>query len=161
MGTPQQQLHELTVTVNGKAVTSRVPATRRLVDFIREDLGLTGTKVGCEVGFCGVCSVMLDGDPVAACHMLALQVDGRELTTIEGLVRRPACSRLADAFIEEGGFQCGFCTSGQLVMGTALLEAREDVCTMAQSELALQMAGTSCRCTGYYPIHRALRKAAE
>lgn len=155
-----QQLYDLTVTVNGEAVTASVPATRRLVEFIREDLGLTGTKVGCEVGFCGVCSVMLDGEPVASCHMLALQADGRELTTIEGLGRRPACARLQDAFIEEGGFQCGFCTSGQLVMGTALLE-HHDVCTMSTPDIALQMAGTSCRCTGYYPIHRALRKAAE
>lgn len=155
-----QELYDIAVTVNGEPVTASVPATRRLVEFIREDLGLTGTKVGCEVGFCGVCSVLLDGEPVAACHMLAVQVDGRELTTIEGLGCRRSCARLQDAFIEEGGFQCGFCTSGQLVMGTALLE-KHDVSEMSTPDLALQMAGTSCRCTGYYPIHRALRKAAR
>lgn len=159
MQTPQQ-LYPLAITLNGAPVTAAVPATRRLVDFIREDLGLTGTKVGCEVGFCGVCSIMLDGEPVAACHMLALQADGREITTIEGLSARPACARLQDAFVAEGGFQCGFCTSGQLVMGTALLE-KHDVCQMETADIAMEMAGTSCRCTGYYGIHRALRKAAQ
>jgi aerobic-type carbon monoxide dehydrogenase small subunit (CoxS/CutS family) len=157
---PQQRLYALNLTVNGNEVSAEVPATRRLVDFIREDLGLTGTKVGCEVGFCGVCSVMLDGEPAAACHLLALQADGRELTTIEGLGARPACARLQEAFVSEGGFQCGFCTSGQLVMGTALLEKHDDVCAMSTEDIALEMAGTTCRCTGYYPIHRALRKAA-
>ncbi|MCX6499429.1 MAG: 2Fe-2S iron-sulfur cluster-binding protein [Arthrobacter sp.] len=159
MQTPQQ-LYPLNLTVNGAEVSAQVPSTRRLVDFIREDLELTGTKVGCEVGFCGVCSVMLDGEPVAACHMLALQTDGREIQTIEGLSARPACAKLRDAFVDEGGFQCGFCTSGQLVMGTALLE-KHDVCEMETADLALAMAGTSCRCTGYYGIHRALRKAAQ
>lgn len=155
-----QQLYPLSLKVNGEAVSAEVPATRRLVDFVREDLALTGTKVGCEVGFCGVCSVLLDGEPVAACHMLALQAQGRELTTVEGLNSRPACARLQEAFITEGGFQCGFCTSGQLVMGTRLLETH-DVCSMGSEEIALEMAGTACRCTGYYGIHRALRKAAQ
>ncbi|MDK1361694.1 (2Fe-2S)-binding protein [Arthrobacter sp. zg-Y1219] len=159
MQTPQRQ-YPLSLVVNGEPVTAEVPATRRLVDFVREDLGLTGTKVGCEVGFCGVCSVLLDGEPVAACHMLALQVDGRQLTTVEGLSARPACTRLQEAFISEGGFQCGFCTSGQLVMGTSLLE-KHDVCGMEPGDIALEMAGTACRCTGYYGIHRALRKAAQ
>lgn len=159
MQTPQQ-LYPLTLTVNGAQVTAHVPARRRLVDFIREDLGLTGTKVGCEVGFCGVCSIMLDGEPVSACHMLALQTEGRGITTIEGLSTRPACAKLQDAFVGEGGFQCGFCTSGQLVMGTALLE-KHDVCQMETEDIASEMAGTSCRCTGYYGIHRALRKAAQ
>lgn len=155
-----QQLYPLNLTVNGTEVSAQVPPKRRLVDFIREDLELTGTKVGCEVGFCGVCSVMLDGEPVAACHMLALQAEGRSVTTIEELSARPACARLQEAFKEEGGFQCGFCTSGQLVMGTALLE-KHDVCQMETADIALEMAGTSCRCTGYYGIHRALRKAAQ
>jgi aerobic-type carbon monoxide dehydrogenase small subunit (CoxS/CutS family) len=148
----------LAVTVNGEAMTVEVPADMRLVTFLRDRLGLTGTKYACEVGVCGVCTVLVDGRPVSSCLALALQVDGAEVLTIEGVSAREDMQVLLDAFVTEGGFQCGFCTSGQIVAISSLMmsdEGRE----LDDEERRHYLAGNLCRCTGYYGIERAARKA--
>lgn len=150
----------VSLTVNGREVTAHVPADRRLLEFIREDLGLTGTKAGCEVGFCGVCSVIVDGEAMSSCHMLAVQASGRDIVTVEGLAADPVGRALQDAFVCEGGFQCGYCTAGQLVMGTCLIK-RHDVGALDDTVVKEQLAGTLCRCTGYYGIVRAIRRAGS
>lgn len=128
-----------------------VPAERLLVDLLRDDLGKTGTKDGCSVGVCGLCTVQVDGRPMSACLLLATQVDGAAVRTIEGL-RSP----LQDAFITEGGFQCGICTSGQLMTADAFLRDHPD---FTEQELTDGLMGNLCRCTGYYGIARAIAKA--
>ncbi|MFF4835207.1 (2Fe-2S)-binding protein [Streptomyces sp. NPDC001315] len=148
-------LTEISLTVNGESVTARVPADQRLVDFLRDELGLSGTKIGCEVGFCGVCSVLLDGTPAGSCHTLTVLADGRDVVTAEGLAARERAGELRRAFIEEGAFQCGFCTSGQLVMASALVDT-PDAGELTAGERASRMALTLCRCTGYYGIQRAI-----
>ena len=151
---------EVTMTVNRKRVSGIVPADRRLVTFLRDDLGLTGTKVGCEVGVCGVCTVVVDGLLTSSCSALAIQARGSKVLTVEGLDAHPLAQQLQEAFIAEGGFQCGFCTSGQLVAAWWLLAERPSQATR-DDEAAQHMMGNLCRCTGYYGILRALERAAE
>ena len=146
------------LTVNGDDVSVAVEPMRRLVDVLRDDLDLTGTKVSCAVGVCGACSVLVDGELVSACLMPAALVDGRSVTTIEGLSGPGgALSPLQDAFITEGGLQCGACTPGQIVAATALLAEQDDPGDGAIREW---MGGNLCRCTGYTGIVRAIRSAA-
>ena len=145
--------HRIRFTLNGAPVDMTVPAERLLVDLLREDLGKTGTKDGCSVGVCGLCTVQVDGAPMSACLLLATQVDGAAVRTIEGLA-----SPLQDAFIEEGGFQCGICTSGQLIAADALLRAKPEA---TDAEIADWQMGNLCRCTGYYGIARAIAKARD
>jgi aerobic-type carbon monoxide dehydrogenase small subunit (CoxS/CutS family) len=145
--------HRIRFTLNDAPVEASVPAERLLVDLLREDLGKTGTKDGCSVGVCGLCTVQVDGAPMSACLVLATQVDGATVRTIEGLV-----SPLQDAFIDEGGFQCGICTSGQLVAADALLRAKPDA---TEAEISDWQMGNLCRCTGYYGISRAIAKARD
>jgi aerobic-type carbon monoxide dehydrogenase small subunit (CoxS/CutS family) len=145
--------HRIRFTLNDAPVEASVPAERLLVDLLREDLGRTGTKDGCSVGVCGLCTVQVDGAPMSACLVLATQVDGATVRTIEGLV-----SPLQDAFIDEGGFQCGICTSGQLVAADALLRAKPDA---TEAEISDWQMGNLCRCTGYYGISRAIAKARD
>jgi len=145
--------HRIRFTLNDAAVDMTVPAERLLVDLLREDLGKTGTKDGCSVGVCGLCTVQVDGAPMSACLLLATQVDGAAVRTIEGLA-----SPLQDAFIEEGGFQCGICTSGQLIAADALLRAKPEA---TDAEIADWQMGNLCRCTGYYGIARAISKARD
>ena len=140
-------------TLNGAAVDVTVPAERLLIDLLREDLRSTGTKDGCSVGVCGLCTVQVDGLPMSACLLLATQVDGTALRTIEGLA-----TPLQEAFIAEGGFQCGICTSGQLVAADALLRAKPDA---TAAEIADWQMGNLCRCTGYYGIARAIATARD
>jgi carbon-monoxide dehydrogenase small subunit len=144
-------------TVNGEAREAEVPARRTLVDALRYDLGLTGTKEACSVGVCGACTVLLNGRPVASCIALAVQADGAAITTIEGIADGERLHPLQQAFIDSGGFQCGICTPGQIVAAKALLDAnthpRED-------EIKDWMMGNLCRCTGYYQIVDAIAKAA-
>ena len=142
--------HRIRFTLNGAAVDMTVPSHRLLLDLLRDDLGKTGTKDGCSVGVCGLCTVQVDGAPMSACLLLATQIDGTAVRTIEGLA-----SPLQDAFITEGGFQCGICTSGQLMTADALLRARPPT----DVELKDFMLGNLCRCTGYYGIARAIAKA--
>ena len=145
--------HRIRFTLNDAPVDMTVAAERLLVDLLREDLGKTGTKDGCSVGVCGLCTVQVDGAPMSACLVLATQVDGTQVRTVEGLV-----SPLQDAFIDEGGFQCGICTSGQLMAADALLRAKPDA---TEAEINDWQMGNLCRCTGYYGIARAIAKARD
>ncbi len=140
--------------VNGVDVEAVVPAERRLAAFLRDDLGLTGTKLGCEVGVCGVCTVLVDERPTSACLTLALQVDGAEVLTVEGLEDTPEGRRLQEQFVTQGGFQCGYCTSGQLMNASAITRARQG--DSDRADLVEQLHGNLCRCTGYYGIMRAI-----
>jgi carbon-monoxide dehydrogenase small subunit len=134
-----------------------VGAERRLIDVLRDDLGLTGTKEGCSIGVCGACSVLVGGELLSACLLPAVFVEGLAVTTVEGLARGEALSALQEAFIREGGFQCGICTPGQLIAATALLAERA---RPSDGEIREWMMGNLCRCTGYHGITRAIRAAA-
>ncbi len=131
-------------------------ADRRLIDVLRDDLGCTGTKEGCSIGVCGACSVLVAGELLSACLLPAVFVDGREVTTVEGLARGDELSPLQDAFIREGGFQCGICTPGQLIAATALLA---EYPRPSDAEIRDWMMGNLCRCTGYHGITRAIKAA--
>ena len=148
----------LTLTVNGTPYDVTVPNRRTLVDLLRYELGLTGTKEGCGVGVCGACSVLLDGRVVSSCIMLACQADGAEITTIEGIAGPDGELRpLQRSFIEHGGFQCGICTPGQIIAATALLQ---EVPSPTEEQIKEWMMGNLCRCTGYYQIVEAIKAAA-
>jgi aerobic-type carbon monoxide dehydrogenase small subunit (CoxS/CutS family) len=142
--------------VNGDRHELELPASRRLVDVLRDDLGLTGTKVGCAEGACGACAVLLDDLPVASCLLLAAATEGRAVTTIEGLSHAGA-TRLQEAFVAEDALQCGYCTPGQIVSATALL-AR--VASPTRDEIHAAMAGNLCRCGAYPKIERAILRAS-
>jgi carbon-monoxide dehydrogenase small subunit len=133
-----------------------VRADRRLIDVLRDDLGATGTKEGCSIGVCGSCSVLVGGELLSACLLPAVFVDGREVTTVEGLAHGDELSPLQDAFIREGGFQCGICTPGQLIAATALLAEHP---RPSDEEIRGWMMGNLCRCTGYHGITRAIKAA--
>ena len=144
-------------TLNGVEREARVAPELRLIDLVRERFGLTGTKEGCSVGVCGACSVLVDGALVSGCLVPAAFVDGASVTTIEGLAAADGLTPLQEAFITEGGFQCGICTPGQIVAASALLAAHP---RPTDDEIAEWMMGNLCRCTGYHGIRRAIRKAA-
>ena len=142
--------------INGEAHRLDVPPHRRLADVLRDDLGLTGTKVACGEGACGACAVLLDGRSVNSCLMLAAAAEGHEITTIEG-ISRDGETRLQRAFVEEDALQCGFCTPGQVVSATALLAANP---SPTAEEVRAGMAGNLCRCGCYVKIERAVLRAA-
>jgi carbon-monoxide dehydrogenase small subunit len=151
--------HQVRIQVNGREVQRTVPAGRLLLDFLRYDLGLTGTKEGCSIGVCGLCTVLLDGNMAASCLTLAVQAQGHEVTTIEALA--PEEGRLhpvQEAFIRYGGFQCGICTPGQLMAAKALLDANPNP---TEAEIKEWMMGNLCRCTGYYKILESIQQAAK
>ena len=151
--------HTLRFELNGIRRQLSVPAHRLLLDLLRDDLGLTGTKEGCSVGVCGACSVLVDGQVVSACLLPAVFVDGTRVTTIEGLAPdEDHLSPLQDAFIRHGGFQCGICTPGQIVTATALLAENPHP---SQDEVRRWMMGNLCRCTGYYKIVESILAAAD
>jgi carbon-monoxide dehydrogenase small subunit len=150
--------HEITLTVNGERHRGRAESRKTLADFLREDCALTGTHLGCEHGVCGACTILLDGAAVRSCLMFAVQADGADVTTIEGI--GPADGTLGpvqDAFREEHGLQCGFCTPGFVVTVEALL--RENAAP-TDDEITDALSGNLCRCTGYQGIVRAVRRAA-
>jgi aldehyde oxidoreductase len=154
---PRDVQATLTFTVNGKQVTVSTSPAQRLSRVLREDLGLTGTKVGCDAGDCGACTVLLDGEPVCACLVAAAQAEGHEITTVEGLADRPPlCDRLQKAFLHHGAAQCGACTPGMLVAATALLERNS---TPTENEVMDALGGVLCRCTGYRKIITAVLEA--
>jgi carbon-monoxide dehydrogenase small subunit len=146
------------LTVNGEPREATVPARRTLVDLLRYDLTLTGTKEACSVGVCGACTVMLNGRQVASCITLAAQADGAIVTTIEGIAHGNDLDPVQQAFIDYGGFQCGICTPGQIVAARALLNANPHP---TEEEIKDWMMGNLCRCTGYYQIVEAIEAAAE
>src|SRR5690606_5007905 len=156
---PESSRHRIRVTVNGQVYEREVEARLLLSDFLRYELGLTGTHLGCEHGVCGACTVQLDGEPVRSCLMFAVQVDGREIRTVEGLA--PDEERLhpvQEAFWEAHGLQCGFCTPGFLMTVEAFLRENPDP---TDDEIRDAIAGNLCRCTGYVNIIKAVRLAAE
>ena len=148
----------VTVNVNGTPYTKVVKANTLLVNFLREELDMIGTKKGCELGDCGCCTVMLDGKAVNACLILALDVDGREVTTIEGIADGEDLDIVQEKFIEHAAFQCGFCTSGMIVSSRALLNENP---SPSEYEVREAIAGNLCRCTGYVNIVEAVLDAAE
>ncbi len=147
----------ISFVLNGAERTDTVGTTDLLVDFIRDGIGLTGTKVGCGIGECGACTVLLDGEPVNACLVLAATIDGKALTTVEGLADGEL-SGLQQAFIEAGAVQCGYCTPGMLLSAKALLDSNP---APTEDEIRKAMSGNLCRCTGYEKIVRAVDKAAR
>ncbi len=149
---------EITVTLNGESRSADVEARLLLVHFIREVLGLTGTHIGCDTTNCGACTVLLDGTPIKSCTMFAVQVDGREITTVEGLARNGALHPLQEGFKEEHGLQCGFCTPGMMLTAAALLESNP---TPTEDEIRWAISGNICRCTGYMNIVKAVQWASE
>jgi aerobic-type carbon monoxide dehydrogenase small subunit (CoxS/CutS family) len=145
------------VTVNGVAREGRCEPRKLLVDFLREDLGLTGTHVGCEHGICGACTILLNGEAARSCIMLAVQADGAEIVTIEGLARDGQLHPLQEAFHEHHGLQCGFCTPGMLMTALDFLRVNPDP---SEAEVREAISAVLCRCTGYQGIIKAVLAAA-
>jgi len=148
----------VSVKINGSEYTRVVKANTLLVNFLREDLDLIGTKKGCELGDCGCCTVMLDGKPVNSCLVLAVDVDGREVTTIEGIANGEELDIVQEKFIEHAAYQCGYCTSGMIISSRALLNENP---SPTEHEVREAIAGNLCRCTGYVNIVEAVLAAAE
>jgi carbon-monoxide dehydrogenase small subunit len=149
--------HTIRMRVNGKDYTADVPSQRLLIDCLRYDLGLTGTKEGCSVGVCGACTVMMDGVLVSSCLTFAVLADGKEITTVEGLAQDGKLHPVQQAFIDYGGFQCGICTPGMVVAAKALLDQNQNP---SDDDIKDWMMGNLCRCTGYYKIIESIRGAA-
>jgi aerobic carbon-monoxide dehydrogenase small subunit len=147
----------LTVTVNGAGRSVEVENRLLLVHFLRETLGLTGTHVGCDTTSCGACTVLLDGVPVKSCTVLAVSVEGREITTVEGLAGGGVLSPVQEGFHQEHGLQCGFCTPGMMLASTALLAENPDP---SEEEIRWALSGNICRCTGYQNIVKAVQYAS-
>jgi len=144
-------------TLNGKAVTRQVAAHRLLLDLLRDEIGLTGTKEGCGTGDCGACTVFLNGKPVNSCLVLSGELDGADVVTIEGLKIGPELHPVQRAFVQDGGAQCGYCTPGMLMMAKALLDENPNP---SEEEIRYALSGNLCRCTGYAKIVQAVQDAA-
>jgi aerobic carbon-monoxide dehydrogenase small subunit len=150
--------HRLRFTVNDEAYEREVPAQRLLIDLLRDELGLTGTKEGCSIGVCGLCSVLVDGKLLSACLLPAVLVDNTSITTIEGIAAPDGTlSSVQEAFVRHAGLQCGICTPGQIIAATALLE---EVPQPTEADIKGWMKGNLCRCTGYYKIIESIEAAA-
>ncbi len=149
---------ELTFTVNGEQVSLKVPGAKRLLDVLREDLGLLSVKEGCSKGECGACSVLFNGKIVNSCLLLACQAEGSQITTLEGLSREGRLDPLQEAFIQTGAVQCGFCTPGFILAGRALLNQNP---APTEEEIKDGLSGNLCRCTGYQKIVTAVQLAVE
>lgn len=147
----------VTVNLNGETRAAEVEPRLLLVHFLRQTLGLTGTHLGCDTTSCGACTVLLDGVPVKSCTLFAVQADGREVTTVEGLQRGAELHPIQEAFREEHGLQCGFCTPGMMLTATALLKENPDP---TDEEIRWALSGNICRCTGYQNIVKAVHHAA-
>lgn len=149
---------ELHFVLNGREVSLEVDPSAMLVEVLRDQFGLMGTKVGCNAGDCGSCTVLIDGQPFVSCLVPAIRVKGREVVTVEGLARGEQLHPLQDAFLEEGAVQCGFCTPGILLTAKALLDCNP---TPSRWEIKEAIAGNLCRCTGYEQIIDAIQRAAS
>ncbi len=147
----------VTVTINGAERSADVEPRLLLTDFIRGTLGLTGTHMGCDTTSCGVCTILLDGVPVKSCTMFAVQANGRSITTVEGLKQNGQLSPIQQAFHQEHGLQCGFCTPAMMLVGTALLEENPNP---SDDEIRWAISGNLCRCTGYMNIVKSIQAAA-
>ena len=148
----------INVTVNGEAHAAEVEPRLLLVHFIRETMGLTGTHIGCDTTHCGACTVHLDGRPVKSCTVFAVQANGRAVSTVEGLEQDGALHPIQEAFTEEHGLQCGFCTPGMMMTGVAFLQDNPDP---SDDEIRTAISGNLCRCTGYVNIVKSYQSAAE
>jgi carbon-monoxide dehydrogenase small subunit len=153
-----QEMFDITLMVNGASVSRRVSARRHLVDFLREDLGLTGSHLGCEHGVCGACTIRVNGEIVRGCLMLAVQADGASVETIEGLSESGEISDLQRAFHERNALQCGFCTPGMLIAAAELLIRNPNA---ERDEIRKHMSGNYCRCTGYQSIVDAVEEVGR
>jgi aerobic carbon-monoxide dehydrogenase small subunit len=149
----EEDVLQITLTVNNERVTRTVPVREHLVDFLRTELSLTGSHLGCEHGVCGACSVLVDGAVVRGCLMLAAQADGCEVVTIEGLAASGQIADLQSAFVERNALQCGYCTPGMLVTATTLLK---DLQPKTREQIRESLSGNYCRCTGYHAIVDAI-----
>lgn len=149
---------QVAATVNGTERTAEVEPRTLLADFIRTELGLTGTHIGCDTTSCGVCTVLVDGTPVKSCTVFAVQTAGRSITTVEGLKQNGALHPIQEAFKEAHGLQCGFCTPAMMLVGAALLERNP---APTEEEIRWEISGNLCRCTGYMNIVKAIGLAAE
>lgn len=150
--------HKITLTVNGEVEIVDVPSNMTLLRMLREKLGKTGTKNGCAAGECGACTVMVDGEPTNSCMMLAVECDGKEIVTIEGLADNGHLAPIQEAIIDSGGVQCGFCTPGILITSQALLDRNPNP---SEDEIKEALVGNLCRCTGYVKIIDAVQAAAK
>jgi len=150
--------HNISVTVNGELEELLVPGNMTLMKMLRETLALTGTKNGCSAGECGACTVLLDGEPVNSCMVLAVECDGANILTVEGLSGDNQLNPIQEAIIDEGGVQCGFCTPGILISGRALLDRNPDP---TDEDIKEAIVGNLCRCTGYVRIIEGVKKAAK
>ena len=152
-------MNQIKVKINGESYQIEVPDHRTLLDFLRQDVELMGTKSGCETGDCGACTVLLNGKAVNSCLVLAVEADGQEVLTVEGLAAKTReLHPLQQAFVDHGAIQCGYCTSGMLLSAKALLD---EVRRPTEVEIKEALAGNLCRCTGYYSIIEAVKDAAE
>ena len=149
---------DITVTVNGAAKTADVEPRMLLVHFIREQLGLTGTHIGCDTTSCGACTILLDGKAVKSCTLFAVQANGRSVLTVEGLEKDGKLDPIQDGFHQEHGLQCGFCTPGMMLTGFALLKKNP---SPSEADIRLAISGNLCRCTGYVNIVKSIQHAAK
>ncbi len=149
--------HAIRVKVNGGEHTAEIESRLLLVHFLREVLSLTGTHIGCDTTHCGACTVLLDGEPVKSCTVLAVQADGREVTTVEGLEKDGKLHPIQEGFWQEHGLQCGYCTPGMMITGYALLQSNPDP---SETEIRQAISGNLCRCTGYVNIVKSVQHAA-
>lgn len=149
--------NEITVTVNGKSYTKTVEGRDLLVHFLRDTLRLTGTHIGCDTSSCGACTIHVDGQAVKSCTMLAVQADGSEITTIEGMANNGTLHPLQEGFNEEHGLQCGFCTPGMIMTAADFLKSNPDP---SNQEIREALEGNFCRCTGYHNIVKSIQNAA-
>jgi carbon-monoxide dehydrogenase small subunit len=150
--------HQISVTVNGSLEQVIVPSNMTLLRMLRESLSLTGTKNGCAAGECGACTVLMNGEPINSCMILAVECDGANIVTVEGLAEDKRLDPIQEAMIQEGGVQCGFCTPGVLMSARALLDRSPNP---SDDEIRRALVGNLCRCTGYTPIFESIKKAAK
>jgi len=151
-------LLSVTILLNGTERTAQVKSNLTLLEMLRDELGFMGTKVGCETGDCGACTVLIDGEPINSCLVLAAEVDGRSITTIEGLERDGKLDDVQEAFIKHGAVQCGYCTPGMILAGRALLDRNPNP---SEEEVREAISGNLCRCTGYVNIVKAIMLAGK
>ncbi len=150
--------HDIKITVNGEAREAQVESRLLLVHLLRENFRLTGTHIGCDTTHCGACTVLLDGEPVKSCTILAVQADGAQITTVEGLEQNGKLHPIQEGFWEKHGLQCGYCTPGMMMTGCALLARNK---SPTEAEIREAISGNLCRCTGYMNIVKAIEFAAE